>query len=139
MALTSFEHSYTINHEVDLPNIVAANEGDGITIVLKNHPVSGARVFDRFEFSSSTQAYVDAWENAANVAYTALYDQLTGTILTPGPPDQNNDPTFIERAFSMTLSGTPSDRHRKLHVYVSESVFGGGGDPDDGSWTGDIN
>lgn len=138
MALTSFEAVYTIGHPIDYPDIVAANSGDAITIVLKNHPVSGARVFDRFEFSSSTPAYVSAWENAANVAYTAVYDQITGTILTPGPYDQNNNPTYVERAFSMTLTGTPTDRMRKLHVYVSESIFGGGGDPDDGSWTGDI-
>lgn len=139
MALSTFEGSYTINHAVVNEHVVCVEYSDTMAIVLKNHPVTNKKVFDRFELTTNNTDYETTWNNAANVAYDAAHDQIVGTIVTLGPPDSNNDPTYIERAFCMSLAGDPSARTAVLNCYVSESLLGGGPDPDDGSWAGDVN
>lgn len=139
MALTTFEGSYTINHTIVNPDAVCVEQGDTIEIVLKDHAITGNRMFDKLELTSSNNDYFVTWKNATNVAYIPAHDQLIGTIFTLGPPDINNNPTYIERAFCMSLAGAPNDRAGTLNCYVSASVTGGSPDPDDGSWSGDVN
>jgi hypothetical protein len=139
MALLTFMGSYTVAHDVTNPEVVAIDQGDTMTIVLTDHPVTGAKLVDGLAITPLSSPHVDTWKNAANVAYDAVHDQITGTIVTLGPPDINNNPTYRERAFCMTLTGHPQVRANTLHCYVSESLSGGGTDPDDGSWAGDVN
>jgi hypothetical protein len=138
MALTTFETSYTISHTIVNPDAVCVEQGDVMTVVLADHPITGSRVFDDLELTTSNNAYYLVWKNATGVSYLAEFDQITGTIYTPGPPDINNDPTYIERKFCMSLCGDPATRANKLNCYVSASVSGGSPDPDDGSWAGDV-
>ena len=139
MALTTFEGSYTIAHTIVNPDAVCVEQDDIMTVVLKDHPTTGSRIFDKLDLDTDNNAYFVVWKNATNVSYDAVHDQLTGNIYTPGPPDINNDPTYIERAFCLSLSGDPSSRANTLNCYVSASVSGGNPDPDDGSWAGDVN
>lgn len=139
MALSTFEGSYTINHVVVNPDVVCVEQYDTMAIVLKDHPITGNKVFDKFELTTGNADYFATWKNAANVAYDAVHDQIVGTIVTLGPLDPNNDPTYIERAFCMSRAGDPSARVSVVNCYVSESLLGGGTDPDDGSWAGDVN
>ena len=137
MALTSFALSnFVVNHTVDYPDIVCVEQGDSMNIVLADHPISGQKYIDALELTSSNSAYVSAWANAVSVAYNATYDQITGVVYAPGPPVGGED-SYIARNFCMNLQGTPNSRSQHLHVYVGTSLGGGGGDPDDGSWTGD--
>jgi hypothetical protein len=138
MALSTFQGSYTINHSILNPDSVCIEEGDTMQVVLKDHPVTGVKMFDKFELQTSNNPYYVAWKNATNVAYDTAHDQLVGTIFTPGPPDLENNPTYIERAFCMSLAGDPAARPNMLNCYVSPSVTGGSPDPDDGSWAGDV-
>lgn len=138
MALTTFEGSYTINHEITNPDAVCVEQGDTIEVVLKDHPITGDRVFDKLQLTSSNNAYSLTWANAANVAYDSAHDLIAGTIFTPGPPDINNNPTYIQRAFCLSLGGAPAARASTLNCYVSASVTGSSPDPDDGSWAGDV-
>lgn len=139
MALTTFEHSYTISHTIVNPDAVCVEEGDVMEIVLKDHPTTGSRIFDKLQLTSNNNTYYLTWKNATNVAYDLAHDQIVGTIFTLGPPDINNNPTYIERAFCMSLAGDPGERANVLSCYVSASVTGGSPDPDDGSWSGDVN
>jgi hypothetical protein len=139
MALTSFEGSYLVKHDVDKPEVVCLDSGNTMEIKLKIHPMTGEKVFDKFELTTNTNAHFIVWKNAANVCYDIVHDQIVGTIFSPGPLDPNNNPTYIERAFCMTLAGNPYTRPDVLNCYVSASVTGGGSDPDDGSWSGDVN
>jgi len=139
MALTSFEGSYTINHDVEKPEVVCLDSGDTLEVKLQLHPITGEKIFDEFELTTSTNAHFIVWKNATNVCYDIVHDQIVGTIFSPGPPDLENNPTYIERAFCMTLSGNPYARPNVLNCYISASVTGGSPDPDDGSWSGDVN
>lgn len=139
MALTTFEGSYTVHHTVVNPDAVCIEEGDTMAILLKDHPITGSRTFDKLQLTSDNNTYFLTWKNATNVAYDPAHDQIVGTIFTLGPPDINNNPTYIERAFCMSLAGDPTARAATLNCYVSASITGGSPDPDDGSWSGDVN
>lgn len=139
MALTTFEHSYTITSASPNADAICVEEGDVMQIVLKDHPTTGSRTFDKLQLTSNNNTYYQTWKNATNVAYDLAHDQIVGTIFTLGPPDINNNPTYIERAFCMSLAGDPGERGNRLNCYVSASVTGGSPDPDDGSWSGDVN
>lgn len=140
MALSSFSipnnNTYLINHQVDYPEIVCVEQDDSFTITLATHPISGQQYISALTLASDNSTYVNTWANAVNVAYDATYDQITGMLYTPGP-EVNGEDTYITRNFCMSLQGTPNSRSHHLHVYVGPSLGGGGGDPDDGSWTGD--
>lgn len=137
MALTTFGlNTYVVNHSIEFPDIVCVEEEDSMQIELEDHPVTGQKVIKKLALTSANAAYVSAWKNATNVAYSPVYDQITGLLYAPGPLE-NNEQTYIQRHFCMGLQGTPGERSHHLHVYVGSSVSGGGGDPDDGSWTGD--
>lgn len=137
MALTAFEsNNYVVNHAIDFPDIVCVLEGDTMVVELDLHPVTSQKILKKLALTSPNAAYVSVWKNATNVAYSPVYDQITGLLYAPGPLE-NNVQTYIQRHFCMSLQGTPGERSHHLHVYVGASVSGGGGDPDDGSWTGD--
>lgn len=139
MALTDFElKDFTINHSITLTDIVAAAEDDVMTIELDTLPVSSEKYIKKLNMVSTNTDHVNIWKNATNVAYNAAYDNITGNIYTLGPIVEEEQ-TYVERTFCMSLTGNPSDRGTYLHVYVSGAVGGGGGDPEDGSWTGDTN
>ena len=138
MALTTFQGNYTITHSILNPDAVCIEQGDVMQILLKDHPVTGVKMFDKFDLQTGNLPYEIAWKNATNVAYDAAHDQLVGTIFMPGPLDPEDKPTFIERAFCMSLAGDPSQRANTLNCYVSPSVTGASPDPDDGSWAGDV-
>jgi len=137
MALTDFEDTYKILHDVDYPDVVSIDKDDSIQIILVPHPLTGNPTLDSFEVTSTNSLHVDTWKNATDLAYDPVSDRITGKICNLGPPDPNSERHYVERAFCMTLDGDPSLRMRRLHCYVS--VSGSGGDPDDGSWAGDVN
>jgi hypothetical protein len=138
MALTAFANTYTINHAITNPEIVAANQGDTMQVLLGTHPITSQPVVSSLTLDSTADpANETIWANAVNVAYNPVHDQITGNIFTLGPVE-DNEQTYILRNFCMSLEGTPNSRNQHLHVYVSEGIYGGG-DPDDGSWTGDTN
>lgn len=137
MALSSFANkTFTIAHVIDYPDIVCANQTNTMQIVLEEHPVSHELCIKELALDSANSVHVAAWKNAVNVAYDGAYDQITGMLYAPGEP-QNGEDTYVPRNFCMNLQGTPAVRGKHLHVYVGPSLNGGGGDPDDGSWTGD--
>lgn len=139
MALTDFElKEFAIKHSITLTDIVAAAQNDVMTIELDTLPISGEKYIKKLNMDSANADHVNIWKNATNVAYNAAYDNITGNIHTLGPI-VNGEQTYIERTFCMSLTGNPSQRAIYLHAYVSGPVGGGGGDPDDGSWTGDTN
>lgn len=137
MALTDFEDTYTILHDVDYPDVVSINKNDSIQIILVPHPVTGNPTLDSFEITPVTSPHVDTWKNATDLAYDPVSDQITGKIWNLGPPDSNNVRHYVERAFCMTLDGNPTLRQQRLHCYVG--LGSTGSDPDDGSWAGDVN
>ncbi|WP_386068791.1 hypothetical protein ACFJIW_02595 [Tahibacter sp. UC22_41] len=140
MALTSFENNvYKIKHTVDYPEIVCVEYEDTMEIVLKVHPLTGNKVIDKLELTSNNSDYVVIWKNATGLTYDPIHDQITGFIVTKDLPDPiTNEITYHDRAFCMNLTGKPSERTLRLHCFVSKSLTGGGGDPDDGSWAGDV-
>lgn len=139
MALTDYElKDFTIHHSITLTDIVAATQNDVMTIELDTLPVSGEKYIKKLSMASANTDHVNIWKNATNVAYNAAYDNITGNIYTLGPIVEEEQ-TYVERTFCMSLTGNPSQRAAHLHVYVSGVVGGGGGDPEDGSWTGDTN
>jgi hypothetical protein len=139
MALSEYElKTFVVHHSTDYPEIVAADEDDSMTIELDTLPVSGEKYIKKLNMDSTNSDRENVWKNAVNVAYNAAYDNITGTIFTLGPIVEEVQ-TYVERTFCMSLTGEPSQRGSYLHVYVSAPVGGGGGDPEDGSWTGDTN
>jgi hypothetical protein len=137
MALTSFQDTYTIQHAVSNPDVVAIDQNDSIEIVLVPHPVTGTMIFDSFVVTPGTSPHTTVWSNATNVAYDPVRDQITGSIWTLGPPNGTGTRGYCERVFCMSLDGDPTLRAQRLHCYVG--IGGTGGDPDDGSWAGDVN
>lgn len=140
MALTSFRDTYKIQHAVNNPDVVSIDQNDSIEIVLVQHPINGSMIFDSFVITRDppdTSPHAAVWSNATNVAYDPVRDQITGSIWTLGPPTGGGPRLYVERAFCMSLDGDPTLRTQRLHCYVG--IGGTGGDPDDGSWAGDVN
>jgi hypothetical protein len=136
VALTDFQGNYTIQHAVSNPDVVSIDQNDSIEIVFVSHPITGNPVLHSFVITPITSPHVSTWKNATNLAYDAVHDQITGTIWNQGPLDINNNPTYVERTFCMSLDGDPTLRVQRLHCYVGPGSSGN--DPDDGSWAGDV-
>ncbi|WP_257388962.1 hypothetical protein [Tahibacter caeni] len=140
MPLTSFENNiYRINHTIDYPEIVCVEYEDTMEVVLAVDPVTSEKVIDELKLTSNNSDYVSVWKNATGVTFDPLHDQITGNIMTPDPPDPvTNEIAYHNRAFCLSLTGNPTQRTSTIHCFISKTIGGGGGDPDDGSWAGDV-